>query len=151
VKVPRQAILGFAVLAAVCASVLIAAPAHSAGVSAKPYALKLLINGHRLPITQFGGPDRYTPVKAIKLRVVARWKSSLSGTGYKVVISTREPTVRTYRTCSTGTSCLVRKRVPILRGQEMSRVGEGYQGQAAPREDRGRLHGLPHPDRLTPS
>lgn len=50
----------------------------------------------------------------------ARWLGNLQGTGYKVVISTNEPTARTYRTCTTGTSCLVPKLVSIAHGQEMS-------------------------------
>ena len=121
----RQLICGGALVATVCASALIAAPvaapAHSA-ISAKPHALKLLINGKRLPITSFSGPDRYSPIKPGLLRVKARWQGSLTGTGYKVVISTIKPTVTTYRTCSTGTTCLVRKRVPIRNGEEMSWV-----------------------------
>jgi hypothetical protein len=42
------------------------------------------------------------------------------GTGYRVVISTSEPAVRTYASCSTGTSCRVTKTVRIRPGQEMS-------------------------------
>lgn len=106
-------------VAVLCASVWVAAPASSA-VSAKPSALKLLINGKQLPITPFAGPDRYNKIKAGNLRVVARWKSSITGTGYRVVISTTEPYQWTYRTCTTGTSCAVPKLVPILHGQEMS-------------------------------
>jgi hypothetical protein len=116
----RKAIWGLTLLAAACAAVSIAAPAHSAAVSTKPQALKLLINGKQLPITQFGGVDRYTPIKVSTLRVVARWKGSLSGTHYKVQISTTEPTTRLWRTCSTGTSCPVRQQVPIHKGQEFS-------------------------------
>ena len=108
------------VLAALGGAVAIAAPAHSAAVSTKPQALKLLINGKQLRITQFNGADYYNPIKASTLHVTARWKGSLSGTGYKVVISTTEPSVRTWRTCSTGTSCPVNKSVPILKGQEFS-------------------------------
>jgi hypothetical protein len=100
--------------------VLLAAPAHSAAVSTKPHAVKLLINGKRLPITPFAGPDRYNPIAASTLRVKAIWKGSLTGSGYKVQITTTEPTVRTWRTCSTGTSCLVPKQVPILNGEQMS-------------------------------
>src|SRR6266568_9406013 len=107
-------------LAALCASVFVAAPAQSASVVTKPHALKLLINGKRLPITPFSGPDRYNPIKAGRLRVLAKWQGSLTGTGYKVVISTTKPAVRTYRTCSTGTSCLVLKRAAIANGAEMS-------------------------------
>jgi hypothetical protein len=36
------------------------------------------------------------------------------------VISTTEPTVRTWKTCSTGTSCTVPQQVPILNGEQMS-------------------------------
>lgn len=111
---------GLALLAALCAALLLAAPAESGPVSAKPHALKLLINGKQLPITPFAGPDRYNPINASSLRVEARWLTSLTGTGYKVVISTTEPTTRTWRTCSTGTSCLVSRRVPMLKGEEMS-------------------------------
>jgi hypothetical protein len=110
---------GLALATAVCASVLIAAPADSA-VAAQPHGLVLLINGHKLPITPFGGPDRYTRVKPAIMHVVAKWKTNLQGTGYKVVISTREPHVRTYRTCTTGTVCAVRQAVPIVKGQEFS-------------------------------
>ena len=116
-------ICGFALIAALCASVLIAAPAFSATASTKAttiHSLRLLINGKQLPITPFAGPDRYNPIKVSKLRVEATWKPSITGSGYKVVISTTEPTVRTWRTCSTGTSCLVPQQVPILNGQEMS-------------------------------
>jgi hypothetical protein len=106
-------------VAALCASAWLVAPARSAA-AAQPHALKLLMNGKRLPITPFGGPDYYNPITASKLRVQARWKGDLRGTGYKVVISTTEPTVHTYRTCSTGTSCLVPKLVPVQNGEQMS-------------------------------
>jgi hypothetical protein len=120
VRVPRQAIGGFALLATLCASVLIAAPAPAAVTATTPHALRLLINGKQLPITPFGGPDRYNPIKATKLSVEARWKTSLTGTGYRVVITTTEPTTRTWRTCTTGTSCVVPQQVPMLKGEEMS-------------------------------
>ena len=119
-KVHRQTIWGLSLLAALCVSVWIAAPARSAAVSAKPKTLKLLINGKQLPITPFGGPDKYNPITAGKLHVQAKWQGSLTGTGYQVVISTTEPTVRTWRTCKTGTSCLVNSTVPIANGEEMS-------------------------------
>jgi hypothetical protein len=107
-------------LATLGASVWLAAPAGSATVSTQPHSLRLLINGKQLPITPFSGPDRYNPVKSSKLRVEATWKSSLTGSGYRVVITTTEPTVRTWRTCTTGTSCLVPQQVPMLKGEEMS-------------------------------
>jgi hypothetical protein len=110
---------GLALVAALCASVWLAAPA-GAKTAAAPHALKLLINGKQLPITPFAGPDHYNAVNFSKLKVVARWKGSLTGSGYKVQISTTEPTVRTWRTCSTGTSCALPKRVPILNGEQMS-------------------------------
>ena len=106
-------------VAALCASAVLAPPARSTFII-QPSALKLLINGKQLPKTPFGGPDRYTPIKASKLRVEARWKGDLRGTGLRVRISTTEPTTRTWRTCTTGTSCLVRQRVPIFKGEEMS-------------------------------
>jgi hypothetical protein len=115
----RQTTCGLTLLAALGAWVVVAAPA-SATLATKPHALKLLINGKQLPITPFAGPDRYNPIKASKLRVEARWKGSLNHTGYKVVITTTEPHARTWRTCSTGTSCLVGTRVPIQNGEEMS-------------------------------
>lgn len=107
-------------VAALGAAVAIAAPAHSAAVSTRPHALKMLINGKRLPITPFNGPDLYNPITASKVRAAAKWTGSLTGTGYKVVISTTEPTVHTWRTCSTGTSCVVKKALPIANGEEMS-------------------------------
>ena len=108
-------------LAALSAAFAIAVPAHSATASTKPHALKLLINGKQLRITPFNGADHYNPIKASKVKTVAtRWKGSLTGTGYQVVISTTEPSVRTWQTCKTGTSCVVPKAVPILNGQEFS-------------------------------
>jgi hypothetical protein len=101
------------------ASAVLAAPARSDFVI-EPHGLKLLINGKQLPKTPFGGPDRYTPIKASKLTVEARWQGNLRGTGYKVQISTTEPEVHLYRTCSAGTSCLVPQQVPIFKGEEMS-------------------------------
>ena len=80
----------------------------------------LLVNGRQWPITLFNGEDRYTAIRPGRLRVEARWKTKLQGTGYRVVISTTEPIARTYRTCTTGTSCLVAQTVPILNKQEMS-------------------------------
>jgi hypothetical protein len=119
VRVSRQAICGFTLVAALCGSVAIAAPAQSA-VSAQPHALRLLMNGKQLPITRFGAPDHYIPVSARKLRVEALWQGNLQGTGYRVVITTTEPTTRTWRTCTSGTSCLVPQQVPIVKGEEMS-------------------------------
>ncbi len=74
VRHSRRVICGLTLVAALGAAVAVAAPAHSAAVSTKPHALKLLINGKQLN---------------------------------KVVISTTEPSTRTWRTCSTGTSCSV--------------------------------------------
>ena len=120
VRVSRQGICGLALVAALSAAFAIAVPAHSATASTKPHALKLLINGKRLPITPFSGPDRYNPITASKVRTVAKWKGSLTGTGYQVQISTTEPAVKIWKTCKTGTSCVVPKAVPILNGEEMS-------------------------------
>jgi hypothetical protein len=120
-RATRQKICGLMLVASLGASAWLAAPAGSA-VSAKPHGLTLLINGKKLPITPFSGPDRYTPIKASTLRVKALWQGSLAGTGYKVVISTTEPGVRTYRTCSTGTTCVVPRLVAIHNHEEMSWV-----------------------------
>ncbi len=119
-RVLRLAISSFALIATLCASaVLLATPAHSAATS-QPHALKLLINGKQLPITPFTGPDHYNSIAASKLRVQAKWQGSLTGSGYKIEISTTEPTLRTWKTCSTGTSCLVAGQVPIVNGEQMS-------------------------------
>jgi hypothetical protein len=120
VRIRRQTILGFTLFAALCASISIAAPARSAAVSTKPRALKLLINGKQRPITLFGSQDHYTPIKAKKLRVVARWKGSLTGSGYRIQITTSDPVTRTWRLCTTGTSCSVRQQPTILKNQQYS-------------------------------
>jgi hypothetical protein len=87
----------------------------------RPHDLKLLINGKRLAITPLKATtDNYVPIRAGRLRVEARWTTNARGTGYRVQISTTEPQARDYASCSTGTSCLVGIRVPILVGQEMS-------------------------------
>jgi hypothetical protein len=87
----------------------------------RPHNLKLLINGKRLPITRLTDTtDNYADIRAGRLRVEARWATNARGTGYHVQISTTEPQARDYARCSTGTSCLVGSRVPILVGQEMS-------------------------------
>jgi hypothetical protein len=120
-RIRRKTILVLTLLALSCAAVFIA-PAQSASTSSKPRALKLLINGKRLPITPFAGPDRYNPIHVSTLRVLAKWTGNLTGTGYRVQISTREPSERNWRTCKTGTSCRVRQLVPIHKGQEFSWV-----------------------------
>jgi hypothetical protein len=80
-----------------------------------------LFNGKRLPITPLmGGTDNYVNIRTGRLRVEARWTTNARGTGYRVQISTTEPQARDYASCSTGTSCLVGIRVPIVVGQEMS-------------------------------
>jgi hypothetical protein len=118
-RLTRKASWGLALVATLCASVWLAAPA-GAKATAQPHALKLLMNGKQLPITPFAGPDHYNAVSFSKVRVVARWKGSLTGTGYKVQISTTEPTVRTWRTCSKGTSCAIAKQIAIVNGEQMS-------------------------------
>jgi hypothetical protein len=116
----RLVVCGLALIAALCVSaVLHATPAHSAA-TAQPHSLKLLINGKQLPITPFTGPDHYNAITASKLRVQAKWQGSLTGSGYKIVISTTEPTLKTWKSCSTGTSCLVAGQVPILNREQMS-------------------------------
>lgn len=120
VRVSRQGICGLTLVAALSAAFAIAVPAHSATASTKPHALKLLINSKQLPITPFGGPDRYNPITASTVKTVAKWQGSLTGTGYQVQISTTEPTVRIWKTCKTGTSCVVPTTVPIKNGEEMS-------------------------------
>jgi hypothetical protein len=101
--------------------VAVAAPAHSAAVATKPHGLKVLINGKRLTVTLPGAQDRYNPIKTSKIRISARWQGNLAGSGYRVVIATVDhPPIRTWRTCTTGTSCSLAKAVPILKGQEQS-------------------------------
>ncbi len=118
-KIRRQAIWGLPLLAALGASVLTAAPAKSAPAAARPHGLKLLINGKQLQITK-GGADIYNPIKGPKLRVVARWKGNITGTGYKIQVTSTEPVTRTWRICNTGTSCPLRLAVPIRKGQQFS-------------------------------
>jgi hypothetical protein len=78
-RVTRQTICGLTLVASLGASAWLATPAGSA-VSARPHGLTLLINGKKLPITPFSGPDRYNPIKATTLRVKALWKGSLAST-----------------------------------------------------------------------
>jgi hypothetical protein len=66
------------------------------------------------------GEDTYLPIRSGKLDVEARWTKDARRSGYSVVVSTTEPVTRDYAICSTGTSCVVRKRVAILPNQEMS-------------------------------
>jgi hypothetical protein len=87
----------------------------------RPHNLKLLFNGKRLAMTSLtSSTDNYVSVPDRRLRVEARWTTDARGTGYRVVISTTEPQLRQYASCSTGTSCIVSKRVALLAGQEMS-------------------------------
>lgn len=120
VRVRRRTILGLTVFAVLAATISIAVPARSAAVSTKPHSVKLLINGKQLPSTRVGKQDHYVPIKATKLRVVARWKGSLTGSGYKIRIYTTFPVTRTWRLCTTGTSCAVRQQPKILKGQQYS-------------------------------
>ena len=115
----RTANAALALVAALCASAWLAAPASSRA-SAQPHALMLLINGKQLPITLFNGSDHYTAITSGRLRVEARWQGDLRGSGYRVVISTTEPELKTFRTCTAGTSCLVSQLVPIVHKEEMS-------------------------------
>jgi hypothetical protein len=86
----------------------------------RPHGLKLFINGRRYATTPLSGSDNYVDIAPGSLKVVARWLTDARGTGYHVVISTTEPVVRTYASCSTGTSCRVTKPVRIRPNQEMS-------------------------------
>ncbi len=87
----------------------------------RPRGLKLLINGKQLPITPLESDiDEYKDVPAGKLQVEAVWTGDASGTGYEVAISNSQPPVD--KRCSTGTSCRVDEKVPILAKQEMSWV-----------------------------
>ena len=121
VRARSQEICGFALVATLCALVFaVAASAKPARMSTAPHALRLLINGKQQPIIPSGAPDHYIPVSAGKLRVQARWQGNLQGTGYRVVIATTEPTQRTYRTCTSGTSCRVPNLLSLRHGQEWS-------------------------------
>ena len=87
----------------------------------RPRGLKLLINGKEQPITPLESTtDDYIHIPAGKLRVEAVWNGDASGTGYEVAITNSQPPVD--ETCSTGTSCRVPAKVPILDSQEMSWV-----------------------------
>jgi hypothetical protein len=88
--------------------------------TARPHAIKLLINGKSWPLDLLTGGDAYDPVRARTLRVEARWTPNARGTGYYVVVSTAEPLAKVLARCTTGTSCLVPKRLSILVGQEMT-------------------------------
>jgi hypothetical protein len=87
----------------------------------RPRALMLLVNGKRQPITPLDtGTDEYMDIPVGKLQVEAVWKGDASGTGYEVAITNSQPPVD--ESCSTGTSCRVPTKVPILDTQEMTFV-----------------------------
>jgi hypothetical protein len=87
-----------------------------------PRGLKLLINGKRLPTTPLeGGTDDYLKIPAGKVQVEAKWTTEARGTGYYVLISAGN---RDYARCSTGTSCRVPAKAPLLDGQEVSWVAK---------------------------
>jgi hypothetical protein len=86
----------------------------------RPHNVKLLINGKRWHLDTLNGGDNYIDIRARKLRVEARWQTDARGTGYYVLISTSEPVSKDLARCSSGTSCLVPKRVPIAFNQEMT-------------------------------
>ena len=68
----------------------------------------LIINGKSVPLVPIiGGPDDYVNFKQSTMVVSARWTGSATGSGYFVRISTREPDVKTYAICRTGTRCRV--------------------------------------------
>ncbi len=90
----------------------------------RPHALELLVNGKSMPVIPLDGGDEYIDIPAGKLQVEAQWTTDARDTGYVVVISTAEPQDRVYARCSTGTSCLVPVKVPILVDQEVSWVVE---------------------------
>jgi hypothetical protein len=88
---------------------------------AQPHALTLLINGKHLPTTALtSGVDHYNNIAAGPMHVVAHWTTDARGTGDYVAISTLEPQVKNFASCSTGTSCVVTQQVPILHNQEVS-------------------------------
>jgi hypothetical protein len=84
----------------------------------RPRDIVLLINGKKLPITALGDEtDEYHKIPVAPQQVKALWKTDAGGTGYQVAISHGEATPD--QTCSTGTSCIVPKKVPIGAGEEM--------------------------------
>jgi hypothetical protein len=86
-----------------------------------PSGLKLLFNGRALPVVPLvGGGDNYHDFAAGKLDVEARWTGDVKPAGYYVVISMLEPSERDYAVCTSGTSCVVPVKVPLLVNQEMS-------------------------------
>jgi hypothetical protein len=86
----------------------------------RPHDLQILINGKNKPLEPLNGADKYLETPAGKLQVEARWTTPAQGTGYYVVVSTAEPEKRDHAKCSTGTSCVVPKKVALLADQEMS-------------------------------
>ena len=84
----------------------------------RPHALELVVNGMTPPTTPLNGED-YSDIPAGKMEVAARWTTDARDTGYYVVISVGD---RVYARCSTGTSCVVPEKVPILVDQEVSWV-----------------------------
>jgi hypothetical protein len=86
----------------------------------RPHDFEFLVGGKRQKLTPLIGGDEYVPIPAGDLEAEARWSTDAAGTGYSVVISTAEPTERTWATCSTGTSCRVPAAVPLEVDQELS-------------------------------
>ncbi len=86
----------------------------------RPHALKLLLNGKRWPLEALTGSDTYVGIHSGNLRVEARWQTDARGTGHFVQIGIGEPLVRELARCSRGTSCVVPKRVLILKSQELT-------------------------------
>jgi hypothetical protein len=87
--------------------------------SARPHALKMLINGKRWPLEALT-TDKYRPIKAGTLRVEARWLTNARGTGYHVAILLGDTLSRTLVRCKSGTSCVVPGGVKLPVGQEMT-------------------------------
>ena len=110
--------------ALICAALFVTAFAGAAaalGTAKAPPNVKLFINGKRY----IGGPlpnglEVYVPIKRGTLNVVAKWPTTLRGTGYQIEIATVEPVERVRETCRTGTSCRVKPSLRIRSGMEMS-------------------------------
>jgi hypothetical protein len=121
VAIRRPILLGLLLLTGV---LVLLAPglgggATAAGTAARPSNFKIVVNGKTLTAAQLAqAADTYITTRTGRTLVAVRWRNTLRGSGYYVLITNSRQTAT--RKCTSGTSCIVRASTPLVKGDEIS-------------------------------
>ena len=108
------------------AAVLLSTATACGESATEPSHFTYTINGQQLTGEQIGAAGEYVPARAGPITVEVRWKTDLSGTNHRILISSSDR--KEQRRCLEGTSCVFATKSKLEPDQESSWSVQVYKG-----------------------